>query len=146
LNQRDHETGFALASLSLLAACGGDETKTVTQKVTVTVPAPEPAPAAEAGEPTVDDAPKKPGEIVIHPETNPQILGPYDFKPGGYRFQFERYDPLGEVTNWADTSSLVVSLESQPDDVVDPYQLLVNDEAQKGANQVAPLLAWRRRC
>jgi hypothetical protein len=135
IQKRTLAASLAVVLPSTLGGCGG-ETKTVTERVTVTVQAPEPTPTPDVGEPSLDDAPKRPGEILIEVETNPQIVGPYDFQPGGYTFRFEQYDPLGEVTDWAQTSSLVVSLESKPNDVVDPYQLLVNDEAQKGASQV----------
>lgn len=62
---------------------------------------------------------------------------PFDlrFANGERRAKPPWYDPLGEVTEWRDTSSLVVSLQSKAGDVAQPSQLLVNDEARKGSTR-----------
>jgi len=78
-------------------------------------------------------APKlKPGTIVVR-GSGPTIFGPYTFKRGGYTFKFEQIVPDGQDFN---ETSLVISLESKPGEVNDPYQLLSNTSKMSGTNQV----------
>jgi hypothetical protein len=91
----------------------------------------------ESSVPALANAPKKPGEIIIKGKGQGQLFGPFNFQPGGYTFRFAQYDPTGQVTDFArDASSFVVSLDSKPNDVTQPYQLLANVTANTGSNQV----------
>jgi hypothetical protein len=64
------------------------------------------------------------GEILIQGMSAPRIIGPYDFKPGGYLFSF--------VHREADGERLVVALESKPRSRAQPYQLLIDSDRSSG--------------
>ncbi len=86
--------------------------------------------------PALAAKPKRPGEILLRGSTSPKLFGPFTFGPGGYLFRFEQYDPNNPTRNFAtESSSFLVSLESVPDEVTDPYQLLVNATQRTGSNQ-----------
>jgi hypothetical protein len=69
------------------------------------------------------------GEILIQGTSAPRVLGPYEFKAGGYVFSFQH----GE----ADGERLTVALESQPQSRARPYQLLVDSDRGSGTSSVS---------
>jgi len=87
--------------------------------------------------PALARKPKQAGEILLVGSIQGKIFGPSNFKPGGYLFRFEQYDPKQPNLNFSsEASSFVVSLESKPGEVDSPYQLLVNATQKTGTNQV----------
>ena len=69
------------------------------------------------------------GEILIQGTSAPRVIGPYEFKAGGYVFSFEH----GE----ADGERLTVALESKPQSRAQPYQLLVDSDRGSGTSSVS---------
>jgi hypothetical protein len=68
------------------------------------------------------------GEILIQ-GTSARVTGPYEFKPGGYVFSFQRSEAHGEP--------LTVALESQPNSQAPPYQLLVDSDRGSRTSSVS---------
>jgi len=124
------------AGLSALVGCSAQVTPEQAAPSAPSVPpTASVATTAAAVEPsaTPPAVPKvKPGTIVVR-GSGPTMFGPYTFKRGGYTFKFEQVVPDGQDFN---ETSLVISLESKPGDVDDPYQLLSNTSKMKGTNQV----------
>lgn len=69
------------------------------------------------------------GEILIQGMSTPRVIGPYDFKTGGYLFSFEHRE--------ADGDKLTVALESRPRSRAQPYQLLVDSTRSSGTSSVS---------
>jgi hypothetical protein len=69
------------------------------------------------------------GEILIQGMSAPRVVGPYDFKPGGYLFSFKHDEADGE--------KLTVALESRPRSRSQPYQLLVDSNRSTGTSSVS---------
>jgi hypothetical protein len=69
------------------------------------------------------------GEILIQGMSAPRIIGPYDFKAGGYVFSFDHGEAAGE--------KLTVALESRPRSRSQPYQLLVDSNRSSGTSSVS---------
>jgi hypothetical protein len=69
------------------------------------------------------------GEILIQGTSAPRVIGPYEFKTGGYVFSFRH----GE----ADGERLTVALESKPRSRTRPYQLLVDSDRGSGTSPVS---------
>ena len=69
------------------------------------------------------------GEILIQGTSAPRVLGPYQFKAGGYLFSFEHQEAEGE--------RLAVALESKPESRAEPYQLLVDAKRGSGSGSVS---------
>ena len=69
------------------------------------------------------------GEILIQGMSAPRVIGPYDFKAGGYLFSFEHREAEGK--------KLTVALESKPRSRAQPYQLLIDSERGSGTASVA---------
>jgi hypothetical protein len=70
----------------------------------------------------------KKGEILIQGTSAPRIVGPYDFKPGGYIFSFEQKPGDGKLS---------VALESKPRSHAQPYKLLVDSGQPAGSTPFA---------
>jgi hypothetical protein len=68
------------------------------------------------------------GEILIQGTSAPRVIGPYDFKAGGYVFSFEHGEADGRLT---------VALESKPKSRARPYELLVDSDRVAGTNSVS---------
>jgi hypothetical protein len=68
------------------------------------------------------------GEILIQGMSAPRVIGPYDFKAGGYLFSFEHRKAEGK--------KLTVALESKPRSRTQPYQLLIDSERESGTTSV----------
>jgi hypothetical protein len=67
------------------------------------------------------------GEIFIQ-GMSPRVVGPYDFKPGGYIFTFDQAARSGGLT---------VALESKPRSRAQPYQLLVKSARASGTRPIS---------
>jgi hypothetical protein len=69
------------------------------------------------------------GEILIQGTSAPRVIGPYDFRAGGYVFSFEHRKADGE--------RLTVALESKRNSRAQPYQLLVDSDRSAGTSSVS---------
>jgi hypothetical protein len=67
------------------------------------------------------------GDILIQGFSAPRVLGPYQFKPGGYVFSYRQNGGAG----------LRVALESKSGSRRQPYQLLVDSDQTSGRSSVA---------
>ena len=120
---------IAVFVATLVAGCGGGDQAPVKGQ-------PDSVQFAQQQPETLDDEPERPGEIIVSGQ-GPRVHGPYNFSPGGYTVRWEQWDPEARVLDFRrEARSFVASLESKPDEVDEPYQLLAHATKQAGSNSV----------
>lgn len=125
-----------LAAVLALAGCGSE--RILTQTVTRTVAIPAAVQHGSSSTPTLAKKPPGPGEVLVSGNTSPKTLGPYEFEPGTYTFQFEQFAPDAPGLDFStEASPFAVSINRKPRTAAPDSQLLVNSAEPRGDNIVS---------
>jgi hypothetical protein len=120
----------------LATACGVSSTSTTTltaQSIpTVTATTTATVAARAESKPKQGRQAAKTGTITISGAAIPRTFGPFDFKPGGYRFSFVQ---LGDNDGhpWNQSTGFLVYVAGKLSPLAGPFQRLVNRSAKSGS-------------